>query len=156
MPLDRTQDGPRVSSRGAKLLAAGMAAAAAIAVAACFVNRPAAVEPSGEETKPKERLFRDWPKPDLIVMISGEQHGYLDPCGCSRPQIGGRDIENPVLAEQPERLRRIDAVGGEHRARLIGERKLHRVVGIGQVFDALGDAVRHDMQRCRDRCVESA
>jgi hypothetical protein len=89
MPLDRTQDGPRIMSPRAKLLAAGVVAAATIAVAACFMKGPATVEPSADDTKPKERLFRDWPKPDLIVFISGEQHGYLDPCGCSRPQIGG-------------------------------------------------------------------
>jgi hypothetical protein len=89
MQFDRTQEGPRVMSRRAKLLAAGVAAAAAIALAACFAKRPATVEPTGDNAKSKEKLFRDWPKPDLIVMISGQQHGYLDPCGCSAPQIGG-------------------------------------------------------------------
>src|SRR5262245_48892134 len=37
-------------------------------------------------------LFHDWPKnvkPDLVVLLSGEQHGYLQPCGCSYPQYGG-------------------------------------------------------------------
>jgi hypothetical protein len=37
-------------------------------------------------------LFREWPAdrvPDLALMISGEEHGYLLPCGCSRPQLGG-------------------------------------------------------------------
>src|SRR5438876_848107 len=35
------------------------------------------------------RLFRGWPRPDLALILSGEQHGYLQPCGCSRPQFGG-------------------------------------------------------------------
>jgi hypothetical protein len=37
-------------------------------------------------------LFRGWPKgkkPDLVLVITGQQHGYLLPCGCSEPQIGG-------------------------------------------------------------------
>jgi hypothetical protein len=34
-------------------------------------------------------LFRNWPKPDVALMLSGEQHGYLQPCGCSPVQIGG-------------------------------------------------------------------
>ena len=45
---------------------------------------------------PKEpanrQLFRDWPtgrKPDLALVLSGEMHGYLQPCGCSKPQRGG-------------------------------------------------------------------
>ena len=35
------------------------------------------------------RLFREWGKPDLVLVLSAQQHGYLLPCGCSRPQIGG-------------------------------------------------------------------
>src|SRR5262245_48853676 len=36
--------------------------------------------------------FSDWPKdrkPDLVILLSGQTHGYLQPCGCSRPQLGG-------------------------------------------------------------------
>ncbi len=36
-----------------------------------------------------ERLFRDWPKPNVALMISGQMVGYLQPCGCSEPQYGG-------------------------------------------------------------------
>jgi hypothetical protein len=36
------------------------------------------------------RLFQDWKvKPDLVLVLSGQQHGYMLPCGCSRPQVGG-------------------------------------------------------------------
>jgi hypothetical protein len=35
------------------------------------------------------RLFRDWGKPDFVLLLSAQQHGYLLPCGCSNPQIGG-------------------------------------------------------------------
>ncbi len=35
-------------------------------------------------------LFRGWPqKPDLVFLLSAQMHGYLLPCGCSKPQIGG-------------------------------------------------------------------
>lgn len=34
-------------------------------------------------------LFAGWPKPDLALVLSGEMHGYLLPCGCSEPQKGG-------------------------------------------------------------------
>jgi 2',3'-cyclic-nucleotide 2'-phosphodiesterase (5'-nucleotidase family) len=91
MPDERTQDGPRVMTRRAKILAAGVVAAAAVTVAACFVSRGPTVDPANDKDKAKERLFRDWPKPDLVVVVSGQQHGYMEPCGCSRPQIGGLD-----------------------------------------------------------------
>jgi hypothetical protein len=35
------------------------------------------------------RHYNDWPKPDLAIVLSGEMHGYLQPCGCSDPQKGG-------------------------------------------------------------------
>src|SRR5262245_18558369 len=34
-------------------------------------------------------LFRDWPKPDAALVISGQMVGYLEPCGCSEDQKGG-------------------------------------------------------------------
>jgi Cytochrome c554 and c-prime len=36
-----------------------------------------------------ERLFPGWPKPDVALVITGQLHGYLQPCGCSDPQLGG-------------------------------------------------------------------
>jgi Cytochrome c554 and c-prime len=57
------------------------------------------------------QLFVGWPKrnPDFVLVLSGQEHGYLLPCGCSRPQKGGlerrynflqilRDKGWPVLA----------------------------------------------------------
>jgi hypothetical protein len=46
----------------------------------------------GGEEKPGAGLFRLWPQnrpPDLVLVLSGETHGYLQPCGCSNPQYGG-------------------------------------------------------------------
>jgi hypothetical protein len=34
-------------------------------------------------------LFKGWGKPDVAILLSGQQHGYLQPCGCSEPQYGG-------------------------------------------------------------------
>ncbi len=34
-------------------------------------------------------LFDKWGKPDLVLVLSAQQHGYMLPCGCSRPQVGG-------------------------------------------------------------------
>ena len=27
------------------------------------------------------------PKPDAVLLLSAQQHGYMLPCGCSRPQV---------------------------------------------------------------------
>ncbi len=37
-------------------------------------------------------LFHGWPKeqkPDAVLLLSGQTFGFLQPCGCSRPQQGG-------------------------------------------------------------------
>src|SRR5262245_49467074 len=83
-------DGTPGMTRGAKLLAGGVIVAAAVAVAACFFNREPTGDKGAGDGKAQERLFRNWPKElDLLVVISGQEHGYLDPCGCSQPQVGG-------------------------------------------------------------------
>lgn len=33
--------------------------------------------------------FAGWAKPDLVIVVSGEMHGHMQPCGCSDPQYGG-------------------------------------------------------------------
>ncbi len=39
-------------------------------------------EPKAEPTP--EQLFSDWSKPPAaVIVISGQQHGYLEPCGCA-------------------------------------------------------------------------
>jgi hypothetical protein len=36
-----------------------------------------------------DKYFKGWTKPDLAILLSGQTFGYLQPCGCSRPQNGG-------------------------------------------------------------------
>jgi hypothetical protein len=48
--------------------------------------------PATGGSAPGPRLFHTWPRdrrPDLVVVLSGEDHGYIQPCGCSKPQYGG-------------------------------------------------------------------
>ena len=47
-------------------------------------------QPAGAQPAPP--LFTAWPKdtkPDAVLFITGQTYGYLQPCGCSRPQLGG-------------------------------------------------------------------
>src|SRR2546425_4083452 len=45
------------------------------------------------------RLFHDWPKgkPAFVLLISGQQYGYLQPCGCSPIQYGGLERRFNVI-----------------------------------------------------------
>ena len=51
-------------------------------------TRVAPVAPTPEVKLPPQ-LFQGWTRPDFVVLVTGQQHGYLMPCGCSKPQKGG-------------------------------------------------------------------
>ncbi len=46
---------------------------------------------------PPPKLFRGLPTPELVLVLSGEMYGYLQPCGCVRPQIGGLERRYELL-----------------------------------------------------------
>ncbi|MCA9074984.1 MAG: hypothetical protein KDA93_08130 [Planctomycetaceae bacterium] len=50
-------------------------------------DSPASDSPD-EEPKPKP-LLADWEAPAVAIVLTGEQHGHLEPCGCSERQSGG-------------------------------------------------------------------
>jgi hypothetical protein len=87
----QTNTAPVLVARAAVLglIAVGMTVATGLTMVHWLV--PAA-PPSAPAPQSAAVLFRDWPankKPDLVLMLSGQEHGYLQPCGCSSPQLGG-------------------------------------------------------------------
>ena len=83
----------RSLSRGRRLQ---LAAAALLVVSglagsglACWLRPPDVSDHDDAPTGPLAHLFRDWDKPDLALIVTADQHGYLLPCGCSKPQKGG-------------------------------------------------------------------
>jgi Cytochrome c554 and c-prime len=72
---------PAVRAAVVALIAVGMTVAAGLLLVHWLAPAAPAAPP-----------FPGWPtdkKPDLILMLSGQEHGYLQPCGCSSPQLGG-------------------------------------------------------------------
>ncbi len=35
------------------------------------------------DPKKREELFADWPRPAFVVLVTGQQQGYIEPCGCT-------------------------------------------------------------------------
>lgn len=59
--------------------------------------------PGGQQTGtlPAPKAFPGWPKdtkPEAVIVISGQTYGYLQPCGCSRPQLGGLERRATFIA----------------------------------------------------------
>jgi hypothetical protein len=91
-PTSRPTPPPgRSSSQGLRFK---LAALALMLVSALFATglalrlKPQPPQPEPEMKIPA-RLFPGWEKPDFVVLLSAQQHGYMLPCGCSRPQKGG-------------------------------------------------------------------
>jgi hypothetical protein len=81
-PAPSGRSGPRAY----RIAAAGLAVVAAGVGLLLFLRVP----PQDGQAQPNnETLFRGWGKPDLALVVTGQQHGYLQPCGCSNPQYGG-------------------------------------------------------------------
>jgi hypothetical protein len=72
-------------------LAAGGAVIGFVALRGATAE-PVATEKAGDRYAERKKvdpieangpIFVGWPKPDLALVFSGEQHGYLEPCGCA-------------------------------------------------------------------------
>src|SRR5439155_3689384 len=83
--------------------------AAAISIAAVMHGlQPSASGPAeaGAPAPKAPKLFRDWPtdkEPDVVLVLSGQGHGYMQPCGCSRPQLGGLERRYNLIQSLKQR-----------------------------------------------------
>ncbi len=53
-----------------------------------------------------EPLFQNWENPEIVLFISGRQHGYIEPCGCT-----GLDRAKGGLLRRDAVIREIEAKG---------------------------------------------
>jgi hypothetical protein len=42
-----------------------------------------AASPSSAKEQPEQPLFQGWPKPTFALFLTGNQSGYIEPCGCT-------------------------------------------------------------------------
>jgi hypothetical protein len=103
-------------SRGA-MLAMFLGLALVGAAAGLFFTRggPVGTEANGAESHAGEPGSRkppmhDWPTPAVTLLLSGEMHGYIEPCGCTAGQTGGL-ARRAWLVESLEEKRGWNVVG---------------------------------------------
>ncbi|MCH2201322.1 MAG: hypothetical protein MK102_05105 [Fuerstiella sp.] len=53
------------------------------------LNRPSKHTQQVRHNSDVVPIWNEWPKPQAALMISGEQHGFFEPCGCTSNQMGG-------------------------------------------------------------------
>lgn len=52
---------------------------------------------------PPPPLFKGWENPAAVLVLSGEMHGYVEPCGCSLNQLGGLSRRADLFRQIRER-----------------------------------------------------
>lgn len=100
----------------------GTVAAALAAGGAYLALRPATM--SANESSPAaapDPVLKDWPKPVVGLVLSGEMHGYIEPCGCTSGQTGGLARRATLMQELREQ-RGWDVVGLDLGGTMIPER----------------------------------
>ena len=89
----------------AVLLYVGCSRNPATTAPALAINAPADGGGDSASTRPRPggptKLFADWwsPQPACVLVISGEQDGYLQPCGCTDGQLGGLGRRDDLIAK---------------------------------------------------------
>ena len=72
------------------------------------VGEPAASVPASDTEAPddEKEFSLDWKEPKLLLLLSGAQHGYLEPCGCA-----GLDNMKGGLGRRHTLLRKLEDIG---------------------------------------------
>lgn len=186
MPHDSSSPAPQISetptaSQAPRTSRGGMAflgiALAVIVLGGGFLTMRAALEThttpvdGAEESVPPDGEYpadyRQWSKPLFAIVLTGQMHGYIDPCGCSYPQQGG--LSRRYNFVQSLKSKKWDVVGidlgelpqivGGSQAHAIREQNLlkyelsakalqvmgYKAMGIGrhEILMPLGDALTH-------------
>jgi hypothetical protein len=85
-------------------------------------GHPRQVSDANDKPKPPlEPYLQGWDKPAVALLLTGEQHGYLEPCGCSETQSGGMarraDLVRVLAEEKGWELVGLDVGGTLKRSR---------------------------------------
>jgi hypothetical protein len=94
--------GSRVGGRVAGLLALAALVGGLVYDGLAQVPAPKGPDTAGVKL-PKVgsiEVFSTWPKekPEAVLVLSGQTFGFLSPCGCSRPQMGGLERRANLIA----------------------------------------------------------
>jgi hypothetical protein len=56
---------------------------------------------AAEQNAEPQPLFTDWPEPQAVLVLTGRQHGYIEPCGCTglANQKGGMARRHTLLKQ---------------------------------------------------------
>jgi hypothetical protein len=95
---------------------------------------------SEPQAGPEEDAYMDWPEPALALFVTGQQHGYFEPCGCTglERQKGGLARRHTFLKQLRSRGWDVLPLDAGNQVRRFGrqaEIKYHRTVEALRIMD---------------------
>lgn len=112
-PNASTIVGPPVVATGDESKAVSDSPAQPEAVASLPADDTAPAAATTSAVKAPAPLFTKWPEPRISFVITGEQHGYFEPCGCTANQLGG-------MARRAGLFEKIESLGWDVRGLDVG------------------------------------
>lgn len=87
-----------------------------------------------------QTIALDWPIPQAVLFVSGQQHGYIEPCGCTglENQKGGLIRRDTLLNELRERGWEIIPVDVGNQVRRIGRQPELKFQSTVEAFRTMG------------------
>lgn len=67
------------------------------------IVKTSATKPKSAPPADAKPLLKDWAEPKLAIVVSGEIHGYFEPCGCTENQSGGMSRRADLVSKMQDR-----------------------------------------------------
>lgn len=87
-----------------------------------------------------QKIAEDWPQPQAVLFLSGQQHGYLEPCGCTGldRQKGGLIRRDTLLTSLRERGWEVIPVDAGNQVRRLGRQAELKFKATADAFKTMG------------------
>jgi len=87
-----------------------------------------------------QKIAEDWPQPQAVIFVSGQQHGYLEPCGCTglENQKGGLIRRDTLLQQLRGRGWEIIPVDVGNQVRRVGRQPEIKFSSTVEAFKIMG------------------
>jgi hypothetical protein len=94
------------------------------------------------DSERNQKLAEDWPTPQAVIFVSGQQHGYLEPCGCTglENQKGGLIRRDTLLTSLKDRGWELVPVDVGNQVRRLGRQPALKFAATVAAFEKMGYA----------------
>lgn len=92
------------------------------------------------QSEMNQQIAKDWPEPQAVIYVSGQQHGYIEPCGCTglENQKGGLIRRATLLGQLRERGWELIPVDVGNQVRRIGRQPEIKFQTTVEAFKQMG------------------